>query len=884
MPIDADVDAVGIDLADVVAQRPPGFLNPPPAGFAALEAFLGGASSALSFYLDRSAPEVLIRSPASGSVIGGSTVTVTGEVVDRTYVDGFSDGNPVFGKVSYRVTDGGGTEVASGEAALHQRSFTIDEVPLGAGLHCIEVRAIDVGGNEGLGQTCLTTDPNAPAVALVAPLDGSSVIETSTSVSLSFFVPATLVSVNGAPDGRSFSAGLAADALTLPLALGANPARLVFDAGSGPFELAFTVFRVAEYGTLEIVSPEEGRRVRSSSLAVSGRAPRGTPRVEVNGLDATIGSDRVTFGATVPLRTGLNEIRAVELAFGRSDDVRVVRDDAGPRFQAVYPTDGAVTPQPDVRIQGVLDESARVFASGSFGTVSVGTTAFTAAQGAFPAGPVTAYQFELPAVALQDGLNAIELRAVDAAGNATTLPLALRRTAVGLALVAPPPGSNVGDFRTDLTLEAFADLAIQAVYVSGLRLPAFEGRLVTPGLFTLPGVPLVPGGNEVRIVYQRPGGASEAVQFPLVSTATGHATLTGVVTDAVTGQPIAGALVAITVNGQTVIVVTGADGRYVLAVEPGSVQGTAVALGFASVGFTATATGGAAATADVALASTGLPAFPNEVRILVPPDGAVTDWEQVTVVGTVLNPASSVSVNGVGAEVIGNRFMARHVPLAMGANTIQANASMVGLPTVSRSVAVERAEEPVPDVEIFSPPEGARVPGGGLVVRGWVSAAEALVRLQTVGIAAPDEGVFAMHDVFPGLGSVSLTATAESPGGTAVGDSVSLLVASADPALDLTASPASGEPSLDVALELTARVQIPISHASISTRMATGTSTSWTARSPTSRRRSRRPAPTSPGGSLPPRRASSSRPRRASASMSRRSCSTSSRRATLSIS
>jgi hypothetical protein len=73
----------------------------------------------------------------------------------------------------------------------------------------------------------------------------------------------------------------------------------------------------------------------------------------------------------------------------------------------------------------------------------------------------------------------------------------------------------------------------------------------------------------------------------------------------------------------------------------------------------------------------------------------------------------------------------------------------------------------------------------------------------------PDEGVFVINDVFPGVEAGSLTATAELPDGASVADSVSLQVASADPALDLSASPASGEPPLDVALELTTRVQVP---------------------------------------------------------------------------
>ena len=128
---------------------------------------------------------------------------------------------------------------------------------------------------------------------------------------------------------------------------------------------------------------------------------------------------------------------------------------------------------------------------------------------------------------------------------------------------------------------------------------------------------------------------------------------TGTVTDAQTGETIAGAQVSITVNGITLVTYTNESGVYSADLEPGSVAGVAVAEGFATEGFSAEPGQGETAFVDLALAPTGLPSIANEVEIIVPPDGTVTDFEALTVVGEVLNPASTVTVNGVPATVIG---------------------------------------------------------------------------------------------------------------------------------------------------------------------------------------------------------------------------------------
>jgi hypothetical protein len=278
------------------------------------------------------------------------------------------------------------------------------------------------------------------------------------------------------------------------------------------------------------------------------------------------------------------------------------------------------------------------------------------------------------------------------------------------------------------------------------------------------------------------------------------------VTDERTGETIAGALVSITAGGVSFTVVTDANGNYVAQVAPGSIAVATVAEGYATASASGSASAGGTLVANVDLASTGVPAVTNEVRILVPPAGAITDFEMLTVVGTVLNGSSSVTVNGIAAQVVGNRFTAKHVPLAMGANTIAASAVVLGLPNASRSVGVERSDEPVLQVKLFSPPDGATVPGGGLVVRGFASARASRV-LVADRFAPLDEGLFVAEEVDVPAGTHALSAAAELGDGASLErDDIQVTAATSARALALVANPTTASVPFDATLELQAKV------------------------------------------------------------------------------
>jgi len=595
----------------------------------------------MAVYADFTHPQVVIQSPEMGSVIAGNTVTVTGAVYDE---------GPLLDVVWYQVRDEYDVVLDEGSAGLLVEEtepvdpwnlpirgrFTIPDLILGTGFHTIEVRAWDTLGQPNYEITYVESDPNAPPVTLISPLDGQAFLAENAVVDLNFAAETTLVAVNGEPDGRSFAPGLATGALSVPLELGANSFLLELESGGVTFHLGFTLFRVEELTPIAITQPAAGALVNTPTVTVRGLAPLGTPYVDVNGIPATFADDRVSFTAEVPVVPGKNAIRAVA-PFGDPVAIEIRADFLPPRLLVVVPEDGSATSETALQLAGAVSEKALLELSGPGGLVTgrTGTSPF----GGFAFGlESSGYRFELAPLDLVDGENPLELRLRDGAGNETVETLTVLRTGAGLLLVSPAEGTSVPALRTDLTLQALEDVTITAWYAAGRRLPALEGASLTTGFVTVSNIPLVPGANEMRVVYQRAGGPPETLAFEVESTATEVATVTGTVTDAQRGTPLEGALVKVVVNGVTLVVPTASDGSYTVEVEPG-----AVAVSIEREGFLEWRASGAVAAGETFVAGASLISWSvgGGVAPSDPGQGATS-----TVAGTVTDQATGEPLEG----------------------------------------------------------------------------------------------------------------------------------------------------------------------------------------------------------------------------------------------
>ncbi|MCL4685172.1 carboxypeptidase regulatory-like domain-containing protein [Myxococcota bacterium] len=557
-----------------------------------------GASDTIRLLYDQHGPQIHITSPAFGSVLAGNVVTLSGTVDDR-FSENPEDVAPLFGVIEYRVFGDQGVEIDAGETFVVDGRFTIPDLVLGTGSHDFLLEAQDSAGIRGSAFHGIATDPSAPAVALVGPADGEAVIASTVALDLNFAAPVTLLSVNGNADGRSFPAGLAEDAVTVALALGANVVTLELDGGDGPTTASFTIFRVASAEPIRIVDPPEGTALNSALVPVTVRAARGTPFVRINGIDASAAADGVTFTAEVPIRAGENPIEAVVFPFGQTARIVVRGDFTPPRLLALLPPDGTITADGTLDVIGFVDEGASVDLLGPAGARTVATVLDH--ERSQPAFGVFVHRFEAPGLPLDPGVNTMEIRLRDAAGNETTETVAFEARSAALALVDPADGAALAGARASVELEALADLTIEAWFAAGREIPDLAGIALAPGVATFAGVPLVPGENEMRVVHRRPGGEPEVLSFRLVSTAPPLATVEGTVLDTRSGAPLAGALVEIAVNGITVVVTTDAAGRFGAEVEPGLATVSVRSEGFLVSTATATAVAAATTTIDLSL-------------------------------------------------------------------------------------------------------------------------------------------------------------------------------------------------------------------------------------------------------------------------------------------
>ena len=103
---------------------------------------------------------------------------------------------------------------------------------------------------------------------------------------------------------------------------------------------------------------------------------------------------------------------------------------------------------------------------------------------------------------------------------------------------------------------------------------------------------------------------------------------------------------------------------------------------------------------------------PIEVSITSPLDGATVSGPTVKVSGTIINPAGNetgVTVNGMVALVYGDQFVASHVPLQEGANTLTATATDIDGHVVTTSITVS-AVMPEDYISLEADPESGTSP------------------------------------------------------------------------------------------------------------------------------------------------------------------------------
>ncbi len=167
-------------------------------------------------------------------------------------------------------------------------------------------------------------------------------------------------------------------------------------------------------------------------------------------------------------------------------------DTIAPRFLGIVPAEGATFSNPNINIQGTIDDAGAVVTLLGTGMTSVGAS------------------FSFPVV-LQPGLNTFSLSATDAAGNATTAGLHLTLSSLSITLSSPASGSTVNADRVTVS-GTFQGPNNTGVTVNGIV------ASVSGNTFVAPNVPLAPGANTLTATATTSNGQTGTATLSVTST------------------------------------------------------------------------------------------------------------------------------------------------------------------------------------------------------------------------------------------------------------------------------------------------------------------------------------------------------------------------------
>ncbi|MEM4728457.1 MAG: right-handed parallel beta-helix repeat-containing protein [Thermoplasmata archaeon] len=386
---------------------------------------------------------------------------------------------------------------------------------------------------------------------------------------------------------------------------------------------------------LRVESPEEGALVNKSPVRVSGVAE---PMccVTVNGLPAEVDPEG-NFEALVELGEGPQTLTvvAVDEAGNTAVETRnVTVDTVEPALMILSPAQGHVTSSRVVTINGQTEQ-------GAFVTV-----------GGLPAivGPDGVFSAQVP---LREGNNTIQVTAADAAGNlnSTTLLVILDTVPPHLVILHPSDGSLTN--RPLLTVSGESDGV--EVTAGATRTSPVEGRFSLqlqleegPNHITLRAVDAAGNANQTHITVTL-DTIPPFVQ--LVHPRPGFVTNNAALTVSIVTEPGA----EVTVNG---LPATNTGGRLSVPIRLSPGLNT----------LTVRAVDGATNAAFVNT-TVELDQVPPPLVISSPQSGFRTSQDTVMVRGYT-DPGSSVTVNGILAQIDSSGRFACEIPLQEGENSL----------------------------------------------------------------------------------------------------------------------------------------------------------------------------------------------------------------------
>ncbi len=412
-------------------------------------------TTARTFTIDTIAPALSILAPANGAEINDSAPTISGTAEAGASVIVTIDGAPQPPVIA--AADG---------------TWSITSPTLDGGPHTVSVVATDAAGNASTAATTtFTVDIAAPAVALVAPLDGATLDDSTPTISGTAEAGASVVvTIDDEPQPPVIAAADGTWSITSPtLDDGSHTVSVIAtDAvgnASAPVSASFTVDLTAP--AVALTAPADDAVLNDATPTLSGTASdagglaAGTP-VTVTVLTA---QGLVAFTADVAvdgagawsvdadmLNDGIYTITATATDAAGNTTTTTARsfliDTVAPIVTIIAPADDATLANPRPTLTGTTEPGSSVIVTvldAQGATVFEETVTADAASGAW----------QLPLVAdLPDGSYTISAVATDVAGNegvAATSGFAIDSTALELSILEPTAGASLSQSQPPLS-------------------------------------------------------------------------------------------------------------------------------------------------------------------------------------------------------------------------------------------------------------------------------------------------------------------------------------------------------------------------------------------------------------------------------------------------
>lgn len=642
------------------------------------------------FVIDKTPPQFIALSPANGGSIG--TMPAVSGTVSPDTVNVFSEGN------------GAAAAVANG-------TFTFSTLTIHEGANRFTLVAVDRAGNTARLDYSFHVKTAAPTVDIVE--NGSSIVSGTRytrPVTVDVISNEAGAIITATRNGQPFTSGTVVSG-NGSHAISAT-ARDSFGHTSAAKEVTFTIDR--EGPVVTITEPADGITVTAERIRVRGNITGDPASATINGVPLPIIGG--AFDTEVALDLGPNEIVVMALdAAGNSgvDTADVIRGSGTlglilhspigslPTNRRTTTVAGQVLTPAGVSFVTVNDIQVPIDAAGSFRKtdfpLAEGPNTITATvrkDGAEGSVSVTVNaDFTPPAVAVRESGNALE----DEARFATQAEIAVTATDNGQSITPT--------------------LLIDAA-------PAVSPAIVTAnGGHSLIATARDAAGNETRVerTFFIGGGSTGGCALTDFDPADGalitadHVTLIGR-TGGAPGVKVNGTAAVVSNNSFTATVNLPVEGANVITVTCTDANGTPA---------------GQPKTITL-LRATGSPS----ITITEPAHNSPSADELITVRGTIAGDPTQVLVNGVGATITGNTFVASNVRLSAGVNVIVARARNAAGRTATDSVHVTWLKN-LPAISITSPATSLTVRTATLDVSGlWTSVDPASITVTRGGNAA----------------------------------------------------------------------------------------------------------------------------------------------------